>query len=45
MTVAVSVAAGVDNLVSAVPSLDGARVVLSVGCVAVLAAVNLRGVR
>jgi amino acid transporter len=45
MTVAVSVAAGVDNLVSAVPSLYGARVVLSVGCVAVLAAVNLRGVR
>ncbi|MFN8097129.1 MAG: APC family permease [Dermatophilaceae bacterium] len=45
MTVAVSVAAGVDNLVSAVPSLYGARVALSVACVGVLTAVNLRGVR
>ena len=45
MTVAVSVAAGVDNVISAVPSLNPQRVVLAVGCVAVLTLVNLRGVR
>lgn len=45
MTVAVSVAAGVDNVVSAFPGLNPLRVGLAVGCVAVLTVVNLRGVR
>jgi amino acid transporter len=45
MTVAVSVAAGVDNIISAVPSLHAQRTVLAVLFVAVLAIVNLRGLR
>ncbi|WP_232266747.1 APC family permease [Streptomyces pactum] len=45
MTVAVSVAAGVDNIVSAVPELAPHRVALALGFVTLLAAVNLRGVR
>ena len=45
MTVAVSVSSGVDNIISAVPSLADKRVVMAVGFVAVLAAVNLRGLR
>jgi amino acid transporter len=45
MTVAVSVSAGTDNIISAFPSLDEYRVPIAVGLVAVLAAVNLRGVR
>ncbi len=45
MTVAVSVAAGVDNLVSAVPVLYAWRVALAVGLVVLLATMNLRGVR
>jgi amino acid transporter len=45
MTVAVSVSSGVDNIISAVPSLHGARVPLALGFVVVLAAVNLRGIR
>ncbi|WP_433727016.1 APC family permease [Actinoplanes sp. CA-051413] len=45
MTVAVSVAAGVDNIISAVPSLQPHRVLINVGFVAVLTAMNLRGVR
>ncbi|TDT97387.1 amino acid/polyamine/organocation transporter (APC superfamily) [Streptomyces sp. 846.5] len=45
MTVAVSVASGVDNIVSALPSLAGHRVSMAVGFVVLLAAVNLRGVR
>jgi len=45
MTVAVSVASGVDNIISALPFLDPYRVWLAVGAVVVLAAVNLRGVR
>ncbi|WP_371682418.1 APC family permease [Kitasatospora sp. MMS16-BH015] len=45
MTVAVSVASGVDNIISAFPSLAGHRVALAVGFVALLTAVNLRGVR
>ncbi|MFD0919909.1 APC family permease [Saccharopolyspora rosea] len=45
MTVAVSVAAGVDNLVSAVPELYQHRVVVNVLLVVLLSAVNLRGVR
>ncbi|WP_129337294.1 APC family permease [Cellulomonas endophytica] len=45
MTVAVSVAAGVDNIVSAVPALHPYRVVVCVGLVALLMTMNLRGVR
>ncbi len=45
MTVAVSVAAGVDNVVSAFPDLHASRVWIAVGCVVVLTVVNLRGVR
>ena len=44
MTVAVSVASGVDNIISALPFLEPYRVWLAVGFVVVLAAVNLRGV-
>jgi amino acid transporter len=45
MTVAVSVAAGVDNIISAVPALNPHRVVLNLLFVAILTAMNLRGVR
>ncbi|RKS77638.1 amino acid transporter [Motilibacter peucedani] len=45
LTVAVSVSAGVDNLISAVPSLDSSRVLLAVLAVLLLTAVNLRGLR
>lgn len=45
LTVAVSVAAGVANLVSAFPSLGAHAVGLSVGMVALLALMNLRGVK
>jgi amino acid transporter len=45
LTVAVSVSAGVDNVISAFPDLNPARVWLAVGLVALLAAANLRGVR
>nr|BFF16247.1 hypothetical protein GCM10025699_75500 [Microbacterium flavescens] len=45
MTVAVSVASGVDNIISAVPELAPIRVELAIFFVIVLAAVNLRGVR
>ncbi|MFD0060740.1 APC family permease [Streptomyces sp. NPDC056637] len=45
MTVAVSVASGVDNIISALPALNGYRVLLAVGFVALLTAINLRGVR
>lgn len=45
MTVAVSVAAGVDNIISAVPGLNPHRVAINIGFVAVLTAMNLRGVR
>lgn len=45
MTVAVSVASGVDNIISAVPGLHPFRVELAIGFVVVLAAINLRGVR
>ncbi len=45
MTVAVSVASGVDNIISAVPGLADQRVGLAVGFVALLTGVNLRGVR
>ncbi|NYJ22481.1 amino acid transporter [Leifsonia shinshuensis] len=45
LTVAVSVASGVDNVISALPFLAPWRVELAVLCVIILAAVNLRGVR
>ena len=45
MTVAVSVSSGVDNIISAAPSLADHRVLMAVGFVALLAAVNLRGLR
>ncbi|WP_246200915.1 APC family permease [Agromyces allii] len=44
MTVVVSVASGVDNIISAIPELDPFRVELAVIFVIILAAVNLRGV-
>ena len=45
MTVAVSVSSGVDNIISAAPSLHPHRVLMAVTFVIVLAAVNLRGIR
>jgi len=45
LTVAVSVAAGVLALTSAVPSLRGHELTLSLACVVVIALANLRGVR
>jgi amino acid transporter len=45
LTVAVSVAAGVSNLVSAVASLEPHAVLVSVGMVALLCLMNLRGVK
>ena len=45
LTVAVSVSAGVDNIISAVPSLNAYRLELALLCVAFLTAMNLRGVK
>jgi len=45
MTVAVSVSSGVDNIVSAIPSWHGHNVVIALVLIALLTAVNLRGVR
>src|SRR5262249_46074105 len=45
MTVAVSVAAGVDNIISAFPALNPARVGINIAFVLVLTAMNLRGVK
>lgn len=45
MTVAVSVASGVDNIISAAPALVEHRVPMALTFVAVLTAMNLRGVR
>ncbi|GAA5014903.1 hypothetical protein GCM10025734_62860 [Kitasatospora paranensis] len=45
MTVAVSVASGVDNIISAFPGIADYRVPMAVGFVALLTAMNLRGVR
>jgi amino acid transporter len=45
MTVAVSVAAGVDNIISAAPELNPHRVAINIAFVVVLMAMNLRGVR
>ncbi|MFF2273013.1 APC family permease [Agromyces sp. NPDC058136] len=44
MTVVVSVASGVDNIISAIPELNPFRVELAVLFVIILAAINLRGV-
>src|SRR3712207_8767459 len=45
LTVAVSVSAGTDNIISAFPDLNEHRVAIAVGLVALLAAANLRGLR
>jgi amino acid transporter len=45
LTVAVSVSAGTDNIISAFPTLNQHRVAIAIGLVALLAAANLRGVR
>ncbi|GAB3900805.1 APC family permease [Kibdelosporangium lantanae] len=45
MTVAVSVAAGVDNIISAVPGLNDHRVLINIAFIVFLTAMNLRGVR
>jgi amino acid transporter len=45
LTVAVSVSAGIDNLISAVPALSERRVGIAIGVVVVLAALNLRGIK
>ncbi|MFI1252895.1 APC family permease [Streptomyces netropsis] len=45
MTVAVSVASGVDNIISAMPSLADHRVGMAIGFVALLTGANLRGTR
>jgi amino acid transporter len=45
LTVAVSVAAGVAALISAFPELAGSRVEIGVGLVALILALNLRGLR
>jgi len=45
LTVAVSIASGVDNIISALPGLDPWRVELAVGFVVLIVIVNLRGVR
>jgi amino acid transporter len=45
MTVAVSVAAGVDNIISAVPGLNPWRIPINLGFVLILTAINLRGTR
>jgi amino acid transporter len=44
LTVAVSVASGVDNIISAFPGLNEFRVELAIGFLILLAGVNLRGV-
>ena len=44
MTVVVSVASGVDNIISAIPELNPFRVEIAIAFVIILAAVNLRGV-
>ncbi len=44
LTVAVSVASGVDNIISAFPALANLRVEMAVGFIVILVAINLRGV-
>jgi amino acid transporter len=45
LTVAVSIAAGIFAVTSFAPSLEAHKVVLSLGCLALIVFVNLRGVR
>lgn len=45
MTVAVSVASGVDNIICAIPQLADHRVLLALTFITLLTAMNLRGVR
>ena len=45
LTVAVSIAAGIFAITSLVPSLETHKVLLSLGCLAIIVFVNLRGVR
>ena len=45
LTVAVSVAAGVANIIAAIPALDGYAVGLSLAFIALLTVMNLRGVK
>ncbi|SJN20625.1 PROBABLE CONSERVED INTEGRAL MEMBRANE ALANINE AND VALINE AND LEUCINE RICH PROTEIN [Microbacterium esteraromaticum] len=45
LTVSVSIASGVDNIISALPELNPWRVELAVGFVVLIIVVNLRGVR
>ncbi|MEO6943762.1 MAG: APC family permease [Lacisediminihabitans sp.] len=44
LTVTVSIASGVDNIISAFPALNGVRVEMAVFFIVILAAINLRGV-
>ncbi|MBC7374999.1 MAG: APC family permease, partial [Frankiales bacterium] len=45
LTVAVSVSAGVDNIISAFPGIENHRVSLAIGFVVFLSAMNLRGIK
>jgi amino acid transporter len=45
MTVAVSTSSAVEQIVSAFPSLFDERVIIGVGCIALIAIANLRGLR
>jgi amino acid transporter len=45
LTVAVSIASGVDNIISAFPDLNRWRVEMAIGIIVMLVAMNLRGVR
>jgi len=45
LTVAVSIASGVDNIISALPEIDFLRVEMAIVFVVILVAMNLRGVR
>jgi amino acid transporter len=45
LTVAVSIAAGIFAVTSLAPSLEAHKVILSLGCLAIIVLVNLRGIR
>jgi amino acid transporter len=45
LTVAVSISAGTDNIISAFPGLNEHRLAIALGLIGLLAALNLRGVR
>ncbi|MHB9092407.1 MAG: APC family permease, partial [Chloroflexota bacterium] len=45
LTVSVSIASAVDQIIAAVPALQGFRVILAVGAVVLVSLANLRGVR